>query len=183
MKAKLIKITVPAAALVGLLALVGPKTAEYLAESVPKHEGVAINGYLDPIGIPTKCMGDTNDVIVGKQYTVPECIVSMDLQLTKHAQGVLQCVPGLKDKPEFLAASVSFAYNFGVFAYCNSSVAIEFKKGNYAIACKRFNENALGKPQYIFVKDKFVNGKWTYKTLSGLVSRRADERKLCEKGL
>lgn len=171
--------------LAGLIAVVGIVASQYLKESVPKHEGVVLKGYLDPIGIPTKCMGDTNNVIVGKIYTEQECWFSLETQLINHAKGVLKCVPEIKNKPEILAASVSFAYNFGVYTFCQSSIALNFKQADFKTGCKRFNENALGKPQYIFVKDKYniVNKKWIYKSLPGLVKRRADERALCEKGL
>lgn len=168
-----------------LASVVGIAAAAILFDIIPKHEGVVHKGYLDPIGIPTKCMGDTRDVIVGKIYTPAECLLSMESALINHAEPVLRCTPVLKDRPEILAAAVSFAYNFGPIAYCTSSIAQNFNRGDFATGCKRFNEGADGKPQWIYVKDKYdpVAKKWTYKSLPGLITRRAEERALCEKGL
>ncbi len=168
-----------------LAGVVGVAAAAILFQFIPAKEGVVHRGYIDPIGIPTKCMGDTRDVVVGKIYTPAECLLSMESSLINHAEPVLKCTPGIKDKPLVLAAAVSFAYNLGAVAYCTSSIAQNFNKGDLATGCKRFNENAAGKPQYIYVKDKYdkVLKKWTYKSLPGLITRRAEERAMCEKGL
>ena len=56
-----------------LAALVGLPAAVMLYQMVPEHEGVVLKGYKDPIGIPTKCMGDTRDVVLGKRYSIEEC--------------------------------------------------------------------------------------------------------------
>lgn len=156
-----------------LISLVGIVAATLLYSSIPKHEGVVLKGYLDPVGIPTKCMGDTNDVEM-RVYSLQECLESMSGQLYEHAVPVLKCTPSLKGRPEMLAAAVSFAYNIGTDAYCKSGTARAFNAGNYALGCKRMNENDLGKPQWISARGK---------VLPGLVKRRAEERVLCESGL
>lgn len=172
--------------LAGLAAVVGMSAALILGEYIPAKEGVVKVGYLDAIGVPTKCMGDTRDVIVGKQYTDSECLISMESALISHAKPVLKCTPVLKEYPEALAASVSFAYNLGSFAYCNSEIAYNINKGNYETACKRFNENEQGQPQWIYAdcKTKVVNGRSVRNclVLKGLVIRRAEERAMCERG-
>jgi lysozyme len=142
-----------------------------------RFEGMILHGYLDPIGIPTKCAGDTYDVKVGKRYTLAECKASLENGLLKHAKPVLACAPYLKDKPFALASSIDHNYNFGTF--CNTSMNIAFKAGDYITGCKRFNEAANGKPQWVYVKD----GKGGYKTLPGLVKRAAARRELCERQL
>lgn len=157
-----------------LISIVGVIAATILYAVVPKYEGVEQVGYLDPVGIPTKCMGDTNDVVVGKVYTMQECLDSLGTQLYKHAVHVVQCTPSIVKYPETLAAAVSFAYNIGVNAYCNSGTARAFREGNLLLGCKRMNENAMGKPQWVTAKGK---------VLKGLVIRRAEERALCEKGI
>lgn len=168
-----------------LASVVGLTAAAILYATIPEHEGVVLRGYLDPIGIPTKCMGDTSNVVVGKSYTMEECMDSMETQLIRHAEPVLRCTPVLRDHPYKLAAAVSFAYNFGTNAYCGSSIARAFNAGDFETACKRFNENAAGKPQWIYVKAgwDFQKMSWKYKSLPGLIKRRADERALCETGL
>lgn len=155
-----------------------------------RFEGMVLRGYLDPVGIPTKCAGDTYGVEVGKRYTLEECKESLERQLVNHAEPVLKCAPYLKDNPFFLASAVDHNYHFGQF--CGTAIDKNFKAGNYAKACMSFNTktNADGSQSgaWIYVKDKPIreNGKivgYTYKTLPGLVKRAAARRELCEKGI
>ena len=149
-----------------LTGIVGAAAAALLFVVVPKFEGNVNVGYLDPIGIPTKCAGDTANVIVGKYYSDAECKESTEQALIKHAEPVLKCVPSLKGNTFGTVAAVSFAYNIGNAAFCNSTAARKFNAGDYMGACAEFS-------------------RWTRaggKELPGLVKRRAEERALCEKG-
>ena len=157
-----------------LVGVVGASVAAILLVVVPKFEGTVLKGYLDPIGIATKCMGDTTNVIVGKRYTEAECRESLETQLIAHAEPVLACTPGLKGRTYQLAAAVSFSYNVGVGAYCNSTTAKRFNSGDYAGGCKAINESDSGRPQWVTAGGR---------VLPGLVARRKDERALCERGL
>lgn len=157
-----------------LAGIVGAAAAAILYATVPVHEGNVLRGYLDPVGIPTKCMGDTTNVVVGRRYTEAECRESLETQLIAHAEPVLKCTPGLQGRTYQLAAAVSFAYNIGTGAYCNSTTARRFNAGDYRGACKAMNESDAGRPQWVTARGK---------VLPGLVKRRADERALCETGL
>ncbi|WP_374189769.1 lysozyme [Burkholderia oklahomensis] len=157
-----------------LVGVVGAAAAALLFSIVTKFEGVKLVGYLDPVGIPTKCMGDTRDVVVGKAYSEAECRASLETQLIAHAQPVLRCTPGLKNRPYQLAAAVSFAYNVGPNAYCNSTTAKRFSAGDWRGACRALNESDSGRPQWVTAGGR---------VLPGLVKRRAAERALCERGL
>lgn len=150
-----------------LIACVGAACAMILVNTVPKYEGVRYVGYVDPVGIPTKCMGDTSNVVVGQTYSVADCMDSLSKQLIEHAQPVLACTPDLANRPEQLSAAVSLAYNIGAGAYCNSNIAKAFNAGNWLAACKLF-------PEY-----DMAGGK----VLPGLVTRRNDEMQTCEVGL
>lgn len=154
--------------------ILGSKAAVITIAIVTLFEGVMMTGYLDPVGIPTKCMGDTNNVQVGAQYSTQECLESLETQLVAHAEPVLACVPQLKGRTFELAASVSFAYNIGTTAFCNSTTAKRFRAGDRQGACKAMNENDQGKPQWVTSRGR---------VLPGLVERRAAERALCEQGL
>lgn len=150
-----------------LAGIVGVAAAALLYVTVPAHEGEVLRGYIDPVGVATKCYGDTNDVVVGRTYSRDECLQSLEGQLIAHASAVLTCTPALKDHPHQLAAAVSLAYNIGVDAYCKSTVARRFNAGDFSGACLAF-------------------GMWTKakgRELPGLVRRRADERRLCETDL
>jgi lysozyme len=154
--------------------VVGASVATILLVVVPKFEGTVLRGYRDPIGIATKCSGDTINVIVGHVYTKAECQASLENQLIAHAEPVLKCTPVLKGHTYQLAASISWAYNIGAGAYCNSTTARRFNAGDFRGACKAMNESDSGKPQWVSAGGKI---------LPGLVKRRAEERALCEKDL
>ncbi|MFG6915415.1 glycoside hydrolase family protein, partial [Burkholderia pseudomallei] len=81
---------------------------------------------------------------------------------------------GLKDRPYQLAAAVSFAYNVGARAYCNSTTAKRFNAGDLRGACRAINEADDGRPQWVTARGR---------EMPGLVKRRADERAICERGL
>lgn len=157
-----------------LAGVVGASCAALLFVIVPKYEGEKLVGYLDPVGIPTKCMGDTHNVQVGKKYTEAECKVSLETQLVNHAEPVLKCTPTLKGNTYQLAAAVSFAYNIGATAYCSSTTAKRFNAGDFKGACKAMNESDSGKEQWTTARGV---------RLQGLVERRKNERALCEIGL
>lgn len=150
-----------------LAAVVGVAVAGILVVIVPQFEGVKHIGYHDPVGIPTKCAGDTTDVVVGKRYSEAECRESLQTQLIAHAEPVLECTPSLKGQTYALAAAVSFAYNVGTSAYCNSTMAEKIRAGDLSGACAELS-------------------RWVHaggKKLPGLVKRRANERALCERSL
>lgn len=163
-----------------LTAVVGATAAAMLLGTatqpgvIQTFEGWKLRGYVDPVGIATKCGGDTTDVVVGKLYTEAECRESLNTQLVKHAEPIMKCVPQLQGNVYMTVAAVSFGYNIGVRAFCNSGAAQAFRAGNYALGCKRINQSDTGKPQWITAQGI---------VLPGLVDRRAKERRLCEKGL
>jgi lysozyme len=150
-----------------LAAVIGAPAALLLFTSIPADEGVVYRGYRDPVGIPTKCMGDTRDVVVGRRYSVAECELSMSDALINHSKPVLACVPGLRGRTNQLAASISWAYNVGTGAFCRSLAAKRFNAGDFKGGCL-----ALSKP---------VTARG--RVLRGLVLRRQREVSLCLKGL
>ncbi|MGB8601598.1 MAG: lysozyme [Rhizomicrobium sp.] len=155
--------------------MVGLSAAATLAAAlIVSFEGLALRGYRDPAGIATKCFGDTSNVVVGQRYSEAECLASLKYQLAAHGDGVLACAPTLAGHPAQLAASVSFAYNIGVGAFCKSSVARRFNAGDFKAACRAINQDDHGHPQWISAGGRI---------LPGLVKRRAAERALCEKDL
>jgi len=166
--------------------VVGTFVAALLIVAVPKFEGGldetgGSTGYRDAAGIPTKCNGDTHNVVVGKYYTSAECKESLETQLIAHSEGVLNCTPQLKTHFYQLAAAVSFAYNIGVPTYCQSTTAKRFRAGDYKGACKAMNESDTGKPQWVYITVKNpTTGVKYLKQLPGLVERRKEERTMCE---
>jgi lysozyme len=146
-----------------LLTLVGALCCSITLAYVPKFEGTILVGYKDPIGIVTACTGETQTAVLGKAYTKEECQQLLELRLADDARDVLACVPQLKGQTYPLASALSFSYNVGVRAFCESTAARKFRAGDIAGACN----------EYL---------RWTHaggRELPGLVKRRQTERAIC----
>lgn len=152
-----------------LVALLGAGAAGLTLETVADFEGYVPEAYQDPVGIWTKCWGDTYDVTPGATYTFDECVRSLNEQTLAHAKPVMECVPELVHRDDLVKASfVSMAYNVGVNGFCKSSVVRKANAGDWRGACKRIAQ--------IY---KTAGGK----ELAGLVKRRNVESDMCLRGL
>lgn len=143
----------------GVLALAAP--------GVKIYEGYVPVGYVDPVGIKTRCWGNTSPgIVVGKRYTLEQCEALLKLDLREHADKIRPCVP--VTTPEVSqAAFLSFAFNVGPTAFCGSTLAKKLKAGDLAGACAEMSRWTLAGGRH-----------WP-----GLVKRRAGERAMCERGL
>lgn len=132
---------------------------------VPIYEGTVLGTYVDPVGIPTACMGETGPHIrMGQRFTLAECQAMLDAALLKHARGLDECIDVPLAAHE-AAAVLSFGYNVGVGAACKSTMVRMINAGRPAAEwCAQF--------------DRWVYAKGI--KLNGLVKRRASERALCE---
>lgn len=166
---------IAAAALVAMLVHYGVSpdsaqdTAQQTANTVEQFEGYVPEAYQDPVGIWTRCYGDTTNVIPGAKYSAEECAKSLNDHLVETSAPVMRCVPDLaKQNPKVIVAMLDMAYNIGPTAFCRSSVARYANAGEWAAACKRIAEiykTAQGVP------------------LRGLVVRRTAESEMCLEGL
>lgn len=125
---------------------------------VGAFEGLRTVAYLDPVGIPTICFGETKGVKMGDRATRAECDGMLADSLHIANRQVSQCtrVP-LSDSQR--AALVSFTYNVGGGAYCSSTLARKLNAGQYGAVCGEL-------------------AKWKYAKgvpLPGLARRRAAE--------
>ncbi|MFM7011771.1 MAG: lysozyme [Betaproteobacteria bacterium] len=145
------------------------KRAAWLAiaiASVGSFEGLRRVAYLDPVGIPTICFGETSGVKLGQVKTVEQCKDMLEDRLLLADRHVRSCtkVP----LPDYRrAALVSFAYNVGGSAYCNSSLVRKLNAGDTVGACQELN-------------------RWVYAKgikLPGLVARRGEEYQMCMREL
>ena len=133
---------------------------------VVHFEGYVPWVHRDPIGRLAACYGhDDQTMTPGKRFTAAECQAMLDEDLLKHAQA-LDCIKQpMTDGQK--AAFVSFAFNVGNKALCDSTLARKANAGDMAGACAELS-------------------RWTRaggRELPGLVKRRAAERELCERGL
>jgi lysozyme len=147
----------------GLVAIVGAAAAAVLMGLVPANEGTVLRTYKDLGGVLTYCTGATENAQWGRTYTPAECAAQLDRDLARHAEGVMGCVHvQLTDGQK--VAFVDTAYNIGVTAFCNSSMARKANAGDMAGACAALS---------LWVN---VNGR----PVAGLVKRRATARAFCE---
>lgn len=133
------------------------------APMVALYEGVVLNKYADPVGIPTVCAGETNQEILSLRdaFSRDECIALMGASLYEHAMKIEPCIhrPVTRNQA---AALVSFSYNVGPAAFCGSTLARKLNAGMEF--CSELS-------------------RWVYAKgvkLPGLVKRRAAERAMCE---
>ena len=129
-------------------------------------EGLRTVAYRDPVGIPTICFGETQNVKLGDRATAEECSARLLARIQEFGAGVRKCV-GHDLPPARKAAYTSLAYNIGINAFCGSTLVRKERAGNPAGACNeilRWNK-ARGIP------------------LPGLKTRRAQEFELCRSSL
>lgn len=150
-------------------ATVGGALVAALAIAVPfvqGWEGLVLTPHRDIVGTPDGCFGDTK--VERRDYTPDECSVLLVSRLASdYAPAVIKCVPGLADRPNKLAASLSLSYNIGTGAFCRSTAAKRFNAGDWAGGCDAF------------LLWNMAGGR----TVPGLARRRQAERDLCLKGV
>lgn len=149
-----------------LIAKIGAGAVAVAVPFVMMSEGAVQQSYRDPIGIITACVGHTGpELRMGQRYTRQQCEDMLYGDLLKHADA-LDCIRRpLTDGQK--AAFLSFAFNVGTSAFCESRLVRKANAGDMAGACAELS-------------------RWTRaggRELPGLVKRRAAERELCEGGV
>lgn len=148
--------------------------AAFLEIAVPfvgRWEGLRLEAYLDIVGVPTVCYGETKGVRLGDRYTKAECDAMFAREIISYrnrlrpaftAQTLANRLPIPRD-----VAFTSLAYNVGVSGTSKSTAVRRLNGGRIAGAC-----TALG---------------WWNKAggrvVRGLVNRRAEETDLCMRGV
>lgn len=134
-------------------------------------EGLYTKVYLDPVGIPTQCFGETQGVRMGDPEATPErCRAQLAGRLAEYDAGLERCLsPAVP--VEVRASLLDLAYNAGTDAVCRSSAVRKANAGDLRGACDeqlRWNKAT--------VAGKVVE-------LPGLTKRRQAARELCLKGV
>ena len=130
---------------------------------IKQSEGLKLEAYLCPAGIPTIGYGHTRGVKLGQKISVAQAEVFLDHDYEEAEDAVkrLITVP-LTDNQ--LGALTSFVFNLGEGRLLGSTLRRKLNTGDYKGAAAEFD-------------------KWVYagdKKLNGLIARRAAERKLFE---
>jgi len=128
------------------------------------EEGLRTAAYLDGVGVPTICYGETEGVKLGDKKTKQECDAMFYAKLGVFAFAIdAEIQPTMT--PNFHAAITSWAYNVGLGAAQKSTLIKKANAGDFVGACNEL-------PKW-----KYAGGKPT------LAARRERERQLCMKGI
>ena len=136
---------------------------------ISQHEGKRNLTYPDPAhgwAVPTVCIGHTATAVRGRWYSDQECLALLEQDAKIASTAVLKHAKVPLTQGE-LDAYTSFVFNVGEGAYRNSTLLRKLNAGDRVGACDQLP-------------------RWTYaggKQLPGLVTRRAEERKLCLRDL
>ena len=133
---------------------------------VAGFEGLRQAAYIDPVGIPTVCFGETRDVKLGDKYTAEQCREMLGARVQEFGAAVDKCVT-VALAPARKAAYVSLAFNIGESAFCRSTVARRANAGDAAGSCDA-----------ILWFNKAGGVVWP-----GLDNRRRQEKQLCMEGI
>ena len=151
MKAKLIGVSAAAVIALAGTALVKP------------WEDWSPTPYIDIVGVATHCYGDTSRPEKAV-YTEQECAAKLNSRLGIYLTGISQCIKVPLGERQW-AAVLSWTYNVGVAAACNSTLVRKINDGRPPAAwCPELD-------------------RWVYaggKRVQGLANRRAAERAMCE---
>lgn len=147
------------------------KASKNAIDLIKKYEGLYLNAYICPAGVPTIGYGtirypDGKPVKLGEKITMKKAEELLIWEVEKIATQI----PALNVNQNQYDALVSFTYNLGIGNLLKSTL---YKK------CK-------ANPDDLTIKDEFM--KWTkarvkgeLKTLKGLVKRRTEEYELYAK--
>lgn len=127
---------------------------------IEEAEGLRLEAYLCPAGVPTIGYGHTGDVKLGQKITRHMAEVILEYDLKRFEEAVTRLAPKATG-PQF-SAMTSLCFNIGIEAFTKSSVLREFKAGHLLAAAEAF----------------MLWNKGGGKVLPGLVKRRAAERAL-----
>lgn len=134
--------------------------------AIAMFEGYQAAPYKDTGGVWTDGFGNTKNVSPQKSVTVPQALKQLDENTKATQAAISKCVTGKLTQGQF-DALVSFAYNVGTKAACESTAVKRFNEGRPVDGC-----NELSRWVY-------VNGK----KVAGLAARREQERHMCLEGL
>lgn len=154
---------------------VPPSVILSIEKLIKPWEGVELVAYLDAVGVPTICWGETKGVKLGMRKTREECDRMLVETVFRDYYGPISKHPNFKAAPDSVEASmISGAYNFGVARWLSSTAAKRIAAKDWRGACEAMTAfNRAGG-----------------KVLRGLVNRREmgdaqrlGEAELCVSGL
>lgn len=131
-------------------------------------EGLEQSVYLDPVGLPTVCVGHMDKQLkLGTKYTLEQCMDMLAVDWLKHQKQLDKVVKVPYASEWQHQALTDFTFNLGIGSVQSSTLISLINQGKHKEACYQLSRWVKGK----------VNGKLT--TLNGLVTRRAKTMPYC----
>lgn len=155
---------------------------------VAPFEGKSNKAYLDMVGIPTVCFGETKGVKLGDYRSDEHCEASLASELTIYNEGMKKNVRvPLTDYEEI--AYTSFVWNVGLGAWNSSTLLKKLNAGDREGACKQilvwnkatFDKRGAEKQRAsgeVCTAKSSQPGKYSC-TVKGLTNRRVAEYQVC----
>jgi lysozyme len=186
---------------VALVTLLCTAAAGACIQLTASSEGFVAKARPDPVGIPTGCFGETEDIDLNRIYSRDECATKLRVRLARdYAPKIAACLPQVAVEPRVrvFAALLDAAYNAGPEAVCRSPMAARVRVDDIKGACDVFvvkghigplqthgwftTGRYQGKPMPSAVMQRqhwtWAAGAWR-KEFPGLVTRRVEEAELC----
>lgn len=117
-----------------LIVAIGTAATVAVVPLVARYEGTVLRTYRDPIGIIIACTGYTGpELRMGQTFTRQECEELLYKDLALHANA-LGCITQPLTEGQ-RAAFLSFAFNVGEGAFCNSTLVRKANAGDLQGAC------------------------------------------------
>lgn len=138
-------------------------------------EGISFKPYKDSVGVDTVCVGNTKNIVTGRQYTEAECKLLFEGDFAESYEAVARYVNVPLTANEAVAYS-SFVFNLGAGAFAQSTALKKLNAGDHEGACEQILRwRYIGKP----AKDCSLAAN----KCMGIWKRRQAERNLCLKDL
>ena len=139
------------------------------ASLVKEFEGLRLEAYRCPAGVPTIGYGHTKGVVLGTRVTKEQAdeMLTVDLERFKAQTARLIKVPVTKG--QFIAL-MDFVYNLGVGALRESTLLKLLNQGDYYGAAEQFG-------RWVWITTTNKEGQTVKERMKGLIERRALEKK------
>lgn len=131
-------------------------------------EGLEQKVYIDPVGLPTVCVGHMDKALkLGQAFTIEQCMDMFAKDWKKH-QKQLDSVVKVPYKSEWQREALTdFTFNLGIGNVQSSTLLSLINQNKHTEACRQLTRWVKGK-----VKGKMI-------TLKGLVTRRDKTMPYC----
>lgn len=141
------------------------KTSDLGIDLIRRHEGLRLDAYLDPVGIPTIGFGHTRGVKIGQKISEKQALIYLKEDLCNAEKAINKLLLNINQNQ--FDALVSFVFNVGEAKFLESTLLRKIKNDPLDRSVRN---------EFIRWKNGRVGGE--LKPLPGLLKRRMDEANL-----